>query len=139
MSRNINLYNSQAGQNLDGFDNIPLSKLDDIINYSVDILFYREMNSLEPDQKNQTLSVMLQKIRTGGSLVLKFVDSKILSKMYWDNQITPQEFMEKISNNKNITTPEEINEVVNKDEFVLSRIEHKEDQILVSINRKEIV
>lgn len=139
MSRNINLYNSQAEQNLDGFDNIPLSKLDDIVNYSVDILFYREMNSLEPDQKSQILNTMLQKIRTGGSLVLKFVDSKILSKMYWDNQITPKVFMDKISNNKNITTPEEINEVVNKDEFILSRIEHKEDQILVSINRKEIL
>jgi len=139
MSRNINLYNSQAEQNLDGFDNIPLSKLDDIVNYSVDILFYREMNSLEPDQKNQILNVMLQKIRTGGSLVLKFVDSKILSKMYWDNQITSQAFMDKISNNKNITTPEEINEIVNKDEFTLSRIEHKEEQILVSINRKEIL
>jgi hypothetical protein len=139
MSRNISLYNSQAEQNFDGFDNIPLSKLDDIVNYSVDVLFYREMNSLEPDQKSQTLNTMLQKIRAGGSLVLKFVDSKILSKMYWDNQITPQVFMDKISNNKNITTPEEINETINKDEFVLSRIEHKEDQILVSINRKEIL
>ena len=139
MSRNINLYNSQAEQNLDGFDNIPLSKLDDIVNYSVDVLFYREMNSLEPDQKSQILNTMLQKIRAGGSLVLKFVDSKILSKMYWDNQITPKVFMDKISNNKNITTPEEINEVIDKDEFILSRIEHKEDQILVSINRKEIL
>jgi hypothetical protein len=139
MSRNINLYNSQVEQNLDGFDNMPLSKLDDIVNYSVDILFYREMNSLEPDQKNQILNLMLQKIRTGGVLILKFVDSKILSKMYWDNQISPQAFMDKISNNKNITTPEEINEVINKNEFVLSRIEHKEDQILVSINRKEIL
>lgn len=139
MSRNINLYNSRAEQSLDGFDNIPLSKLEDIVNYSVDILFYREMNSLEPDQKNQILSLMLQKIRTGGILILKFVDSKILSKMYWDNQISPQAFMDKISNNKTITTPEEINETINKDEFVLSRIEHKEDQILVSINRKEIL
>jgi|688.fasta_scaffold300938_2 hypothetical protein len=139
MSRNINLYNSQVEQNLDGFDNMPLSKLDDIVNYSVDILFYREMNSLEPDKKNRILSLMLQKIRTGGILILKFVDSKILSKMYWDNQISPQAFMDKISNNKNMTTPEEINEVINKDEFVLSRIEHKEDQILVSINRKEIL
>jgi hypothetical protein len=59
--------------------------------------------------------------------------------MYWDNHISPQAFMDKISNNKNMTTPEEINEVINKDEFVLSRIEHKEDQILVSINRKEIL
>lgn len=139
MNRNINLYNSRAEQNLDGFDNIPLSKLEDIVNYSVDILFYREMNSLESDQKNQILSLMLQKIRTGGVLILKFVDSKILSKMYWDNQISPQAFMDKISNNKTITTPEEINETINKDEFILSRIEHKEDQILVSINRKEIL
>lgn len=139
MSRNINLYNSQTEQNLDGFQNMPLSKLDEIVNYSVDILYYKDVNQLESDKKNTTLEAILQKIRVGGRLVLKFVDSKIVSKMYWDNQISPQAFIDKICNNKNITTPEEINELLNKQEFTLSRIEHKEDQILVSIIRKEVI
>jgi hypothetical protein len=139
MSRNIYLYNSEIEQNLNGFDNIVLSQLDDIVNYSVDILFYKDINALEADKKIETLNLILQKVRVGGNLVIKFIDSKILSKMYWDNQISPSVFIEKICNNKNITTPEEINEILDKDEFTLSRVEHKEDQVLVTITRTEVV
>jgi len=139
MSRNIHVVDTVSTQHLDGFESVSVSRADDIINYSVDTLYCSIINRFEEKTKDLYLNKLLQKIRIGGSLVLRFIDTKTLAKLYWDNQITSQEFISKISNNNTLTTVEEINDKINNNEFILSKIEYREDSILISVVRKEIL
>jgi hypothetical protein len=138
MNRNIHIADTISAQKLEGFESTSIDRVDDIVNYSVDTLYCTGINSFEEKHKDSHLNKLLQKLRVGGSLVLRFIDTKILAKMYWDNQITPQEFISKISNSKTFTTIEEINDKIDTNEFVMSKIEHREDAILISVIRKEI-
>jgi hypothetical protein len=139
MNRNIHVVDTVSTQNLEGFESVAISRTDDIVNYSVDTLYCSMINRFEEKTKDLFLNKLLQKIRLGGSLILRFIDTKTLAKMYWDNQITSQEFISKISNNNTLTTVEEINDKINNNEFILSKIEYREDSILISVVRKEIL
>jgi hypothetical protein len=139
MNRNIHVVDTVSTQNLEGFESVAISRTDDIVNYSVDTLYCSMINRFEEKTKDLFLNKLLRKIRLGGSLILRFIDTKTLAKMYWDNQITSQEFISKISNNNTLTTVEEINDKINNNEFILSKIEYREDSILISVVRKEIL
>lgn len=139
MSRNINLCHSDNIQSIDGFSNVTVDNIDSIVNCSVDIIYYRFINRLNSEQLGSVLSKLLQKLRTGGNLVLRMLDIRAIAKSYSDNSIDSQTFLSQISSVNMAITPEEINNGLNSLEYITGKIEYENNHIILSIVRKEIV
>jgi hypothetical protein len=119
MSRNINICNAGDIQPIDGFTTITVDNIDSLVNYSVDIIFYRWMNGLTQNDVNSVLSKMLQKVRVGGSLVLKLIDGKSLAKSYFEGSIDSGEFLDTIASAKILIAPENFSAGLNNNEFMI--------------------
>ena len=138
MSRNINISDSADSKNLDGFHTVNIDKLDDIINHSVDVIYYGSFNNVGDQNLVPTLSNMLEKIRVGGTLVVKILNARTLSKLYFENSISSAEYLQSIKQANTLLTPEDINNTIDHSQFVLGKIEYQNYHTLVSIVRKDL-
>lgn len=139
MNRNINIVDSTDAKNLDGFTTISLDKLDDVVNHSIDIIYYGSFNNLKDKDLFPTMHSMLEKIRMGGTLVVKIINARMLAKLYFENSISSDEYLQAIKNANTLTTPEDINNNIDHNQFILGKIENQNHDTLVSIVRKEIL
>jgi hypothetical protein len=139
MSRNINISDSADSKNLDGFNTVNIDKLDDVINHSADVIYYGSFNNVEDKNLIPTLNSMLEKIRVGGTLVVKILNARVLSKLYFENSISSAEYLQSIKQANTLLTPEDINNNIDHSQFVLGKIEYQNYHTLVSIVRKDLV
>jgi hypothetical protein len=139
MSRNINISDSVDSKNLDGFNTVNIDKLDDVVNHSADVIYYGSFNNVGDQNLIPTLGNMLEKIRVGGTLVVKILNARVLSKLYFENSISSAEYLQSIKQANTLLTPEDINNNIDHSQFVLGKIEYQNYHTLVSIVRKDLV
>jgi hypothetical protein len=133
MSRNIYLYGNKKGS-IANFDSISLEMVDRIINHSVDMLYCDAMNETTNEQREQIIPLIMNKIRVGGTAVFKFINAKIIAKAYYDNAISDDDISLFFQDNKSILSIDKLNALID-DNFIVSRIEYQDYNIIATITR----
>lgn len=136
MSRNINLYGKEA-KKLNNFDNISIDNVNRIINYSVDTLYCECLNEQNCENQTHTIQQMLDKLRVGGSLILSFINARIIAKAYYDNILTDTDMVNFFKANSCILSIDRINANLDN-QYIVSKIEYLDYNIMVNITRISI-
>lgn len=138
MIRKINLtHYKNKSQSIDGFVEIPITDLNNIINFSVDILYCSVVNMIEKNKILDFLNDIIKKIRYGGQLTLVINDIKNICQLFINKQISDDQFFDIIDNNKNNISEEQvIKYVLDTNWFDIIGIEKNRSMTAISFARK---
>ena len=106
------LFRSKTSIN--GFTNVEINNINDIINYSADHVFCGCLNYMEMDSIEQILSVIFEKIRPQGYCTLSFVDMKQVCRSYYENSLSNKDLLDLIKDHKAILSYQNLYELIEK-------------------------
>ena len=135
MNRNINIYCDTAKDIIPNIDNINISKITDIINFSVDYIYCGILEHIESDHLIRIFNELSDKIRIGGKLILKFSDIKELSNRYISNTIDDATFISYVKNKKQIISLNSIYSIVDANSFRIIKVDRIDMLINITLER----
>ena len=134
MHRSINLCTDDAKTILSNMDNTNVNQLNNIVNFSVDTINCEILEYIISSHLNEVLSVIYNKIRKNGILVLKFKNFKEISYKYYKTQMSDEEYLQKISNTASIISVDKIISTIDSN-LSVHNIEYNNDYITMIIKR----
>ena len=135
MNRNINIYCDTAKDIIPNIDNINISKITDIINFSVDYIYCGILEHIESDHLIRIFNELSDKIRIGGKLIIKFSDIKELSNRYISNTIDDSTFMSCVKNKKQIISLNSIYSIIDANSFRIIKVDRIDMLINITLER----
>ena len=135
MNRNINIYCDTAKDIIPNIDNINISKITDIINFSVDYIYCGILEHIESDHLIRIFNELSDKIRIGGKLIIKFSDIKELSNRYISNTIDDPTFMSCVKNKKQIISLNSIYSIIDANSFRIIKVDRIDMLINITLER----
>lgn len=135
MNRNINIYCDTAKDIIPNIDNINISKIKDIINFSVDYIYCGILEHIESDHLIHIFNELSDKIRIGGKLIIKFSDIKELSNRYISNTIDDSTFMSCVKNKKQIISLNSIYSIIDANSFRIIKVDRIDMLINITLER----
>lgn len=135
MKRVINLIADGARISIPNTDSVDISKINDIVNYSVDSIFCYIFEYLKPDDFLAVFNTSLKKLRPDGGLMIRFTNFKKLCDLYQKDEISNKDLLNFIENKKNILSIDQIISLLDN-QFVLNRLDYIDNYILMIIQRK---
>lgn len=135
MNRNINIYCDTAKDIIPNIDNINISKITDIINFSVDYIYCGILEHVESDHFIRIFNELSDKIRIGGKLIIKFSDIKELSNRYISNTIDDSTFMSCVKNKKQIISLNSIYSIIDANSFRIIKVDRIDMLINITLER----
>ena len=135
MNRNINIYCDTAKDIIPNIDNINISKIKDIINFSVDYIYCGILEHIESDHLIPIFNDLSDKIRIGGKLIIKFSDIKELSNRYISNTIDDSTFMSCVKNKKQIISLNSIYSIIDANSFRIIKVDRIDMLINITLER----
>lgn len=96
MNRKINLVYNES-QNIKELENVPINNVESIFSYSCEILICRSFNIFDESIAAQALSVLFDKIRPQGQLIIGVIDYKQLCYDYIHKKIDNIQFFSYMS------------------------------------------
>ena len=135
MNRNINIYCDTAKDIIPNIDNINISKIKDIINFSVDYIYCGILEHIESDHLIRIFNELSDKIRIGGKLIIKFSDIKELSNRYISNTIDDSTFMSCVKNKKQIISLNSIYSIIDANSFRIIKVDRIDMLINITLER----
>ena len=135
MNRNINIYCDTAKDIIPNIDNINISKIKDIINFSVDYIYCGILEHIESDHLIRIFNELSDKIRIGGKLIIKFSDIKELSNRYISNTIDNDTFMSCVKNKKQIISLNSIYSIIDANSFRIIKVDRIDTLINITLER----
>ena len=135
MNRNINIYCDTAKDIIPNIDNINISKITDIINFSVDYIYCGILEHLESDHLIRIFNELSDKIRIGGKLIIKFSDIKELSNRYISNTIDDSTFISCVKNKKQIISLNSIYPIIDTNSFRIIKVDRIDMTINITLER----
>ena len=135
MNRNINIYCDTAKDIIPNIDNINISKITDIINFSVDYIYCGILEHIESDHLIRIFNELSDKIRIGGKLIIKFSDIKELSNRYISNTIDDSTFMSCVKNKKQIISLNSIYPIIDTNSFRIIKVDRIDMTINITLER----
>lgn len=135
MNRNINIYCDTAKDIIPNIDNINISKIKDIINFSVDYIYCGILEHIESDHLIRIFNELSDKIRIGGKLIIKFSDIKELSNRYISNTIDDPTFMSCVKNKKQIISLNSIYSIIDANSFRIIKVDRIDMLINITLER----
>jgi hypothetical protein len=139
MNRQINIVSPQVNFNLPGFTNISYSDISQIINHSNDIVYCAIINKLENTDIQLLISELATKVRLGGQLIIVLNNIKEICKDYFSNIISDNDFMNIISNSKNLFYIKDIETIYHQslvNEFNMLNLDYSNKQVAITLQRK---
>lgn len=97
MSKRVNLI-SNENQKIDNFENINLSELDSVFNYSCEILICKYFSLFDESVASKALDILLEKIKPKGQIIIGISNLKEISADYIRKQISNEDFFHYIKN-----------------------------------------
>lgn len=142
MQRLVNVYHPERKNLLDNYENVNISDVDNIVNHSVDFIKFNDLELFEYQICKQIFSIILSKLRLGGSLVIGITDYKIISKLYADTVLSDDEFLYKINNVKSVWSKDLVLDTikVSHKDIEINKIQNDNQNhiIYITLNRKSI-
>ena len=135
MNRNINIYCDTAKDIIPNIDNINISKIKDIINFSVDYIYCGILEHIESDHLIRIFNELSDKIRIGGKLIIKFSDIKELSNRYISNTIDNDAFISCVKNKKQIISLNSIYSIIDANSFRIIKVDRIDMLINITLER----
>ena len=135
MNRNINIYCDTAKDIIPNIDNINISKIKDIINFSVDYIYCGILEHIESDHLIRIFNEISDKIRIGGKLIIKFSDIKELSNRYISNTIDNDAFISCVKNKKQIISLNSIYSIIDANSFRIIKVDRIDTLINITLER----
>ena len=135
MNRNINIYCDTAKDIIPNIDNINISKIKDIINFSVDYIYCGILEHIESDHLIRIFNELSDKIRIGGKLIIKFSDIKELSNRYISNTIDNDTFISCVKNKKQIISLNSIYSIIDANSFRIIKVDRIDTLINITLER----
>jgi hypothetical protein len=138
MIRKINVtHYKNKSSSLEGFIEVPISNVGEVVNFSVDVLYCAVLNMVDQDKLPDLLANLTQKIRHGGQLTLVINDIKHICQLFINKQISDEQFFGVINENKNNVSNEQIiRHVLEGGLFDLIGTEKSRSMIAISFGRK---
>lgn len=136
MIRKIHLIHHKQKERLTGFTEIPLTDIDSIVNYSVDMMYCSVLNKIEKSKISQYIDAICNKIRYGGQLVLTISDIKKLCSLYLSKSIDDNEFFESVADSHQLLTEADVINTMSAKSFDLISVEKNKTNITLSFGRK---
>lgn len=137
MNRTINIVSDIARVQIPNADSIDLSKIDSIINCSIDTIFLYIVEYIKPEHVKHILLSLLEKLRPEGNIIIRFADLKKICELYNKNEITDGEFFAYVQNKNNILSIDFIMTIIS-DKFVITKIDYIDNHIITIIQRKSL-
>lgn len=142
MSRLINVYHSNRKNILDNYNNIDISDIGNIINYSSDLIRFDNLQLFEQKIAEHILSVLITKLKLNGTLVICLSNIKSVSRLYADLAISDDKFLENILDCKSIWSIEFLNDFIanNHKDIQIIKIQYDNSKhlIYVTAERKSL-
>lgn len=121
MSRLINVYHSGRKTLLENYNNIDISDISNIINYSSDLIRFDHLQLCEQKTAEQIISILITKLKLHGTIVITLSNIKNVSRLYADSILSDEQFLEKIKDCKSVWCVEFLKDFIEKN--------HKDIQI----------
>jgi predicted SAM-dependent methyltransferase len=141
MNRLINLYSIKKQEKIQGFDNIEISDLPNIINHSIDNIYCGCLEYFDVDSAIQAAKEIGNKIRPSGLISLSFTNLKHISRQYFQNVLSDNDMLELIKDVRSILSVKQIEQIFEHNEaFQIVKIEHSSNffKTHITIKRKGI-
>jgi hypothetical protein len=138
MIRKINVTHlkTKNSSTIEGFTEIPITSIDTVANFSVDILYCSILNMIEKNKTIELLDVLAKKIRSNGQLTLVINDIRNICELFINRQISDQQFFDVIDNSKsNISEEQIIKHLLDKNTFEILGIEKNRSMTALSFGR----
>lgn len=139
MNRKINLVYEDKEDKVDQLENIPIAELDRVFPYSCEILVCKYFNIFEEHQAAQALSVLLDKIRPQGQLIIGVIDLVGLCEDFLNKKITTLDFFAGIKYCHNPMGLDDIMDYTNKNNnfSILEIVNHNNYIHFITLTKKQ--
>lgn len=114
MSRLINVYHSGRKNLLENYNNIDISDIGNIINHSSDLIRFDHLQLFEQKIAAQILSILINKLKLNGTLVISLFNIKNISRLYADLVLSDEQFIEKMQDCKSVWSIEFLKDFIDK-------------------------
>jgi hypothetical protein len=139
MKRYANIILPNYVFNINGFDNIPINNIENLVNSSIDIVYCAILNKLPRDMVAPTMSELCNKIRPGGELVFVLNDTKTICKLFAEGSMSNEEFFNFMQNTQNLFFLGEFEDIYDKHlnrDFTILNTELQKNNLIISLQRK---
>ena len=125
MNRLINLYTIKKPEQIQGFDNIEISDLPNIINHSVDHIYCGCLEYFDDTLAIRAAEEIGTKIRPNGIITLTINDLKHISRQYFNSALSDADLLKLINGIKSIFSIRQISSIFEvNNSFKIVKIEH---------------
>ena len=142
MQRLINIYHTNRKVLLDNYENLDISDIHNILNYSADFIRFNDLELFEYNICEQILSILINKLTIGGSFMLCLYNIKNISRLYSSSVLPDQDFLHKIRDLKSIWSSDLLDSAVIKKykEIEISKIQNdnQNHSVYITLTRKSI-
>ena len=139
MNKPINIYYNKHKNTIQEFDNIEISDIENLVNFSVSNIYCECLNYFEKSMINAILPVLFKKLKPEGLVVISFADLKEASKKYYENSISDEQLMENLLSHKSILSISEIKKMIEGDQSVkIVKIDYDQQNLKINLTLQRI-
>lgn len=142
MPRIINVYHQKNKTILDNYENIDIIDIHNIINYSIDLIKFDNLQLFNYDTSNNILKVLINKLKLNGKLILSLSNIRLISRLYVDNALTDNEYLQYIKDCQSVWSIELIQYFIDTtcQEAQIISIQHNDQNHMtyITIERKSL-
>lgn len=139
MSKKINLVLGQ-GNKIDGLENIDINDLNKIFSCSIDMIYCSILNAFNPDNVNDILTLIIDKLKPQGQLLLIVQNIRGLAEKFLDGAISDQDFFSMVKSINNSTGYKDIITycMQNQNSIIVTDVKKEELVSFVTLTKNRI-
>jgi hypothetical protein len=135
MKKSINLVIDDSAPSVGGV-NVKIENLDQISNGSIDSITCLILDSFSYDDRRSKLVNILKKIKNGGDLTIRFVDTKKIMTDFVNNKSSSEQLSKIISELKSLNTESDILELLaTNNQFSVMKMYNDNNYLIVVIKK----
>lgn len=138
MKRQVNITHNAINSTMSSVDNINLSNLDNIVNCSIDTLFCNILEYIPSQDMASLIPKLLDKIRKGGSIVIRFSNFKKICIEYINQIIDDTTIFKELQAKQQILSMDSILSLLREHTFVVNKIDQENNIITILAERTSI-
>jgi len=130
--KKINLIIDNTTENLPDFTTVSLNELNKLFSCSVAMIHTGNINSIPPDNLQQFLDNITDKVTPGGQIIFKLLNYKKVCYLYLNGNISENDFFAKIKTINNNLNLANVLDYCNQTQK-LSLVESKKNNDIISV------
>ena len=129
---NISINQSYLSNNI---TNIDINKIPELINDSIDTIFFNCSEALSVEDNNKVLQLLLEKLGLNGILNITILDVQLYISDFARNKITSNNFLQTMHKINNLITTDDIAATLYTQKYQIYQISSKDYQNYISIRK----